>query len=62
MNMISTKTETRGGARSGAGRKKSENKTMPATSIRFDDEAQREKFKRLGGTKWLKSMLDAEAS
>lgn len=55
MNQQLTK---RGGAREGAGRPLTGNKPV-VTTIKFKDQAQKDKYLALGGNTWLKQMVDA---
>lgn len=55
--MTETKN-TRGGARKGAGRPATGIKPI-MTTIKFKDQAQKDKYLALGGNTWIKKMIDA---
>lgn len=58
MKKTTTKTNTRGGARPGAGRKAADGaKKMVVVSASVTEE-QRDKFKALGGSVWLRSKIN----
>ena len=52
-----TEPKKHGGSRTGAGRPKSPHKPV-TSSIKFTNQAQKDKYLALGGNTWLKKTID----